>query len=91
MNGLSIAVQGLGNVGLKLIHYLSQHDMKIYVNDVDLGKINQCRSNYDVIPVSDDELYDLDVDIFCPCAIGAVVNDKTIKLIYLPLPNTHIS
>ena len=81
LNGLSIAIQGLGNVGFNLIDYLSKYDMKIYVNDVDLGKINQCRSNYDVIPVSDDELYDLDVDIFCPCAIGAIINDITIKKI----------
>ena len=79
LNGLSIAVQGLGNVGIKLINYLSKYDMKIYVNDKDLEKIQECISNYDVTPVSDDRLYGLDADIFCPCAIGAIINDETIK------------
>ena len=79
LNGLSIAVQGLGNVGLKLIKYLSKYDIKIFVNDVDLEKINQCVSDYRATPVSSEELYDLDVDIFCPCAIGGIINDSTIK------------
>jgi len=79
LDGLSIVVQGLGNVGLKLINYLSKYDMKIYVNDTDSEKIEECISNYDVTAISNDKLYDLDVDIFCPCAIGAVINDETIK------------
>ena len=81
LNGLSIAIQGLGNVGVKLIDYLSQYDMRIYVNDIDEKKIMKCISDYNVIAVSNDEIYDLDVDIFCPCAVGAIINDKTIKKI----------
>ena len=81
LNGLSIAIQGLGNVGLKLIEYLSKYDMKIYVNDLDQEKIKQCVNKYNAIAVSNDDLYDLEVDIFCPCAIGAVINDNTIKKI----------
>ena len=79
LNGLSIVVQGLGNVGFKLIKYLSKYDMKIFVNDVDLDKISQCVNDYNAIPISSEKLYDLDADIFCPCAIGGVVNDSTIK------------
>ena len=79
LNGLSIVIQGLGNVGLKLIDYLSKYDMEIYVNDIDEKKVIECMSNYNVTPISDDKIYDLDVDIFCPCAIGAVINDSTIN------------
>ena len=79
LDGLSIVVQGLGNVGIKLINYLSEYDMKIYVSDVDPEKIKKCISDYNVIAISNDEIYDLEADIFCPCAIGAVINDKTIK------------
>lgn len=81
LNGLSIIVQGLGNVGLKLIDYLSKYDMKIYVNDIDESKIVSCKNKYNAIPISDDKMYDLNVDIFCPCAVGAVINDRTIKKI----------
>jgi len=79
LNGLSILLQGLGNVGIKLIDYLSKYDMKIYVNDTDLEKVEDCVSNYDVTAISSDKIYDLEADIFCPCAIGAVINDETIK------------
>lgn len=79
LNGLSIAVQGLGNVGMKLIDYLSKYDMKIYVNDVDDIKVRDCVSKYNTIPCLDSELYNLDVDIFSPCAVGAIINDLTIK------------
>ena len=36
-------------------------------------------SDYNVTFISDNELYDLDVDIFCPCAIGSIINDSTIN------------
>ena len=81
LNGLSIVVQGLGNVGMKLVDYLSKYDMKIYVNDIDKKAIMKCVSEYNAIPVSDDEIYDLNVDIFCPCAVGAIINETTIKTI----------
>ena len=79
LKGLSIAVQGLGNVGLKLIDYLSKEDMTIYVNDVDSEKVEKCISQYGAIKVTDDELYELDIDIYSPCAIGATINNKTIE------------
>ena len=79
LNGLSIIVQGLGNVGTKLINYLSKEDMTIYVNDVDSQKVEKCVSKYGAIEISNDELYELDVDVYSPCAIGATINDKTIE------------
>ena len=79
LSGLSIIVQGLGNVGTKLVDYLSKEDMTIYVNDIDSGKVEKCVSKYGAIKVSNEDLYNLDVDIYSPCSIGATINDQTIK------------
>ncbi len=81
LNGLSIAVQGLGNVGMKLIEYLIKHDIKLYVSDIDKKKIDFCVSKYGAIEVAEKDIYDLNVDIYSPCAIGATINDSTIDRI----------
>lgn len=81
LNGLSIAIQGLGNVGMKLIEYVTKHDIKLYISDIDKDKIDFCTSKYGAIAVSENDIYDLDVDIYSPCAIGATINDNTIDRI----------
>ena len=78
LNGLSLVVQGLGNVGMKLIEYLIKHDIKLYVSDIDSAKVDECVSNFGAIAVSENDIYDLDVDIYSPCAIGATINETTI-------------
>ena len=78
LNGLSVAVQGLGNVGMKLIKYIMKHDVKLYVSDIDTNKIEKCVSKFGATEISGDDIYDLDVDVYSPCAIGATVNDNTI-------------
>jgi len=35
-------------------------------------------ANYGATPVPMEDIYDLDVDIFAPCALGAILNDDTI-------------
>ena len=79
LDGLSIVVQGLGNVGMKLIDYLIKHDIKLFVSDIDSDKVSDCVSTHGAIPIAEKDVYDLDVNIYCPCAIGATVNDKTIE------------
>ena len=81
LDGLSIAVQGIGSVGLKLIDYLAKYDTKIYISDIKIENIDECIAKYDVIPITNDELFELQYDIFCPCAVGSIINDKTIQTI----------
>lgn len=81
LDGLSIAVQGIGSVGLKLIDYLAKYDTKIYINDISTKNVDKCVAKYDVTPIRDDELFRLEYDIFCPCAVGSIINDKTIQTI----------
>ena len=79
LDGISIIVQGLGNVGMKLIDYLINHDIKLYVSDIDAERVDQCVSKFGAIPIAEKDIYDLDANIYCPCAIGATVNDNTIN------------
>ena len=78
LDGLSIVVQGLGSVGMELVKYLSQDGMKIFAYDIDSERLSLAKEKYGIIPIGEDEVYDQDVDIYAPCALGATINDETI-------------
>ncbi len=77
-DGLSVAVQGAGNVGMHLVHLFSAAGMRVFVCDIDKSKCQPLEGIKNVSIVSVDDIYEADVDIFCPSALGAVINPKTV-------------
>lgn len=78
LNGLSVAVQGVGHVGNELVELFLANQMKVFVCDIDRSRTEIYANRGNVEIISPDEMYDADVDIFCPSALGAVLNEKTI-------------
>ncbi|MES1245537.1 MAG: class I tRNA ligase family protein [Acidobacteriota bacterium] len=82
LDGVRVAVQGAGNVGVPLIDQLDEAGAEIWVSDVSeesLERLRQRRPRVHTLPVAEaDRIFDLDVDVFAPCARGAVVNERTI-------------
>lgn len=76
--GKSVAVQGAGHVGYYLIGHLKKEGCKVYVTDIDEERIGKAVRDHGAIAVTTDEIYDLPVDVYSPCALGATVNDDTI-------------
>lgn len=79
LEGKKIMVQGAGNVGRYLIDNLIKEGAKVYVSDIfedQLQKVTQAHSSVQVI--APDAVYDVDMDIYAPCALGATLNDETI-------------
>lgn len=79
LKGKRIAVQGLGNVGTNLVKYLVQEGAKVVVADIDADKVQRHVTEYGVEKSTTDGILSVDCDIFAPCALGAVVNDASIK------------
>lgn len=77
--GKKIAVQGVGQVGLHLVEHLSKENAKIYIADINTDKVAEVAKMYKAQPVSQDEIYDVDMDIFTPCALGGIINDDTLS------------
>lgn len=73
-----VAVQGAGNVGYNLAKHLTEEGAQVWICDIDEGNAARARDDFGATVVSVDEIYDLDVDIFAPCALGGVINDETI-------------
>lgn len=80
LSGKKILVQGIGKVGQNLIEYLSKENMVIYINDLNQNNIKAITEKFpNLHVVSPESMFDLDIDIYSPCALGATVNTDSIN------------
>jgi leucine dehydrogenase len=77
--GKTVAVQGVGHVGEYLVEFLSKEGAKVVVTDIHQDTLNRVAAAYGATVVGADEIYDVPMDIYAPCALGATVNDKTLN------------
>lgn len=78
LDGLKVAIQGVGNVGYHLARNLLDHGAQLIVTDIDRDAIERCRAEFDVTVVAPEDIYAVDADVFAPCALGATINDASI-------------
>lgn len=81
LTNLNVAVQGLGKVGLKVAQQLSKAGANITACDVNIKNINSFLAEAHGTIVEPEQIYDIPTDIFCPCAIGNVLNTNTVPRI----------
>lgn len=78
LQGRTIAVQGLGNVGSNLVPHLFWAGARLILSDVDPHKLHMLAKKYDASIASPEEILSQECDIFAPCALGGVLNDTTL-------------
>jgi leucine dehydrogenase len=78
LKGVKVAVQGLGHVGMRLAKHLYKEGVELYVTDIHPENIEKAVNEFSAIAVRPEDIYDLDVDVFAPCAMGAILNAKNI-------------
>lgn len=77
--GLKVAVQGVGAVGLELCKLLKQDGVELFVTDVNQQSIDQAKAELgDVHIVAPEDIYEVEAEVFAPCAMGGILNDDTI-------------
>ncbi len=76
-----MAVQGLGAVAYGLCKHLHEAGAELFVTDINQASIDRVVTEFGATAVGIDEIYDLDVDVYAPCALGATLNDNTIPRI----------
>lgn len=81
LSGKTVALQGLGHVGSKLVKHLFWHGAKVLVSDVDEEKLEYFHHTFGAEVVFPSEIYRVPCDIFSPCAMGGVINQETIPLL----------
>lgn len=80
LEGKKVAVQGVGHVGGYLVKHLVDAGAKVIITDISEERIKELVALYpgQVTGVQPNEIYDVDMDIYSPCALGATINDQTI-------------
>jgi leucine dehydrogenase len=78
LEGKSVAIQGLGSVGIHLARYLREEGSHIVGCDIDAEQVERAASEFGVEIVPPAEILEVDCDILAPCALGAVLNEESI-------------
>lgn len=77
--GLHIAIQGLGHVGYLLAAHLHNLGVQLTVADVKTNLVEQAIKEFGAKAVSIQDIHKVPCDVFSPCALGAIINDKSIN------------
>jgi leucine dehydrogenase len=85
LNGVRVAIQGVGNVGWKLAKRLHEAGAKLTLADVDAGRLIRACDRFGAEPVECSAILDCDVDVFAPCALGAVIDDDALTRLRAPI------
>lgn len=79
--GLRVAIQGMGHVGHDLAQRLHEEGATLFITDKNKELAARYAEKFSAQLVEPDAIYGVDCDIFCPCALGGIVNKKTIPLL----------
>ncbi|MDZ7889668.1 MAG: Glu/Leu/Phe/Val dehydrogenase dimerization domain-containing protein [Pseudomonas sp.] len=78
LQGLRIAVQGLGQVGYALAEQLAAAGAELLVSDLDPGRVLLAVEQLGAQAVRHEELAATPCDIFVPCGLGGVLDQATV-------------
>ncbi|MCC6599070.1 MAG: Glu/Leu/Phe/Val dehydrogenase [Crocinitomicaceae bacterium] len=79
LTGKKILVQGVGSVGENLIASIVKEKAEVFVSDIYAEKVKKVVDAYGVTAVDPVEVYDMPMDIYSPCALGATLNDENLS------------
>ena len=78
LEGLRVAIQGLGHVGYALAEHLHAAGAELLVCDTDAGRVQLAVEQFNARPIAGDALPATPCDIFAPCAYGGVLSPKSV-------------
>jgi len=79
LEGVRVAVQGAGHVGYFLCEDLASEGADLVITDIDEERIRRVVDDFGAEAVAPEEIYDVECDVFAPCALGAIINDNTLR------------
>jgi leucine dehydrogenase len=80
LTGRKVAVQGGGNVGRHLVGHLLAAGATVYLTDIHEDKLAAIKKEHPGVNlIAPDQVIGLDMDIYSPCALGATINEESIK------------
>ncbi len=85
LDGVRVAVQGVGHVGTQLCRFLDQAGARLTVSDIDSAAVARVADAFGAEAVAPEAITGVAGEVFAPCALGAVINDETIERLQAPI------
>jgi leucine dehydrogenase len=85
LSGRTVAIQGVGNVGWWLAKYLHDAGAKLLYTDVSARRLTAATEQFGGRVLEGDEFYKAEADVLAPCAIGGIINPRTVPLLRAPI------
>lgn len=82
LEGVHVAIQGLGHVGFALANALHKRGARLTVCDNNTELMQRYAKDLQASVVRPDEIYGVECDVFSPCALGGVLNDESISMLH---------
>jgi leucine dehydrogenase len=84
-SGRTVAVQGIGNVGLALCSQLHQAGAKLIVADRDDARTRMAVEKFGASVATTDDIHCQDADIYAPCAMGGALDVARVNALRTPI------
>ena len=81
LDGKSVLVQGVGDVGRPLARLLGASGARVITSDIDAGSARAVARECGGTTVDSREVYETTCDVYAPCAVGATVNARTVPML----------
>jgi leucine dehydrogenase len=78
LDGVTVAIQGVGHVGAYLAEKLHAVGAKLIITDVNETALAEIASRTDAKIVAPGAIFDAEADVFAPCALGGAINASTL-------------
>jgi leucine dehydrogenase len=78
LNDVTVALQGVGHVGAYLAEKLHAAGAKLIITDVNQEALRRVADQTGAEIVAPDAIFEVQADIFAPCALGAILNAQTL-------------
>lgn len=85
LEGVTVAVQGLGNVGRNLCALLHRDGARLIVTDISPERVQAAVAAHGAAAVGLEDILTVEADVLAPCALGAVLNAETIPALNVPV------
>ena len=77
--GILVAIQGIGKVGLHLARLLHACGAKLAVSDINQLSVQRCVDELNATAIDPGRIIDYPCDVLSPCALGSIINDETVQ------------